>query len=248
MVDTVTVAGAFAAGVVSFASPCVLPLVPPYLAYMTGLGLDEIAAGDRVARRRLAVSAIAFVFGFATIFVALGASASLIGAVLMRWKAEIAVVAGIAIIVMGLHFLGVLRIGLLYREARFQGPATGTTPRAAGPLPAYAMGLAFGFGWSPCIGPILGTILAVAASSTTMAEGAGLLAVYSLGLGVPFLIVAAAAGPILGALRRFRRHMGAVQKVAGAALVVTGVMFLTGGIQWLSIWINEAFPVLSTIG
>lgn len=245
MVDTVTVAGAFAAGVVSFASPCVLPLVPPYLAYMTGLGLDEMQAGATKARRRLAVAALAFVAGFSTIFVALGASASLIGAVLLRWKAEIAVVAGLAIIVMGLHFLGILRVNLLHREARFHGPARQS---AAGPLPAYAMGLAFGFGWSPCIGPILGTILAVAAVNTTMAEGAGLLAVYSAGLGVPFLVVAAAAGPIMAGLRRFRRHLGAVQKVAGAALVATGVLFLTGGIQWLSIWINEAFPVLSTIG
>jgi cytochrome c-type biogenesis protein len=242
MVDSVTVAGAFAAGFVSFASPCVLPLVPPYLAYMTGLGLDEMRAGDAGARKRLALSALAFVAGFSTIFVALGASASLIGAALMRWKAEIAIVAGIAIILMGLHFLGILRVNLLHREARFHGP------RAAGPLPAYAMGLAFGFGWSPCIGPILGTILAVAAVNTTMSEGATLLAVYSAGLGVPFLIAAAAAGPIMAVMNRFRRHLGIVQKVAGAALVATGILFLTGGIQWLSIWINEAFPALSTIG
>ena len=244
MVDTVTVAGAFAAGMISFASPCVLPLVPPYLAYMTGLGLDELQADNAAARRRLAVAALAFVAGFSTIFVALGASASLIGAVLMRWKAEIAVVAGIAIIIMGLHFLGVLRFGLLNREARFHGAGG----RAAGPLPAYAMGLAFGFGWSPCIGPILGTILAVAAVNTTMAEGAGLLAVYSAGLGVPFLVVAAAAGPILKGLRNVRRHLGTVQKLAGVALVATGILFLTGGIQWVSIWINEAFPILATIG
>jgi cytochrome c-type biogenesis protein len=242
MVDTVTVTGAFAAGVVSFASPCVLPLVPPYLAYMTGVGLDELQSRDTGARLRLFGAALAFVAGFATIFVALGASASLLGALLMRWKSEIAVVAGIAIIVMGLHFLGVFRLGLLYREARFQ------TRRAAGPWAAYAMGLAFGFGWSPCIGPILGTILAVAASRDTASAGAGLLAVYSAGLGVPFLAAAVFAGPMIGLMRRFRRHLGAVERVAGAALVVTGILFLTGGIEWMSIWINETFPILSTIG
>lgn len=242
MVDTVTVIGAFTAGIVSFASPCVLPLVPPYLAYITGLGLDELKAGATTTRRRLAISSLAFVAGFSTIFVALGASASMIGTLLIRWKAEMAFVAGLAIIAMGLHFLGLFRFGLFYREARFQGP------RGAGPATAYAMGLAFGFGWSPCIGPILGTILAVAAVNTTMAEGAGLLAVYSAGLGVPFLVTAAAAGPIMTLFARFRRHMGAVQKIAGAALVGTGVLFLTGGIQWLSIWINEAFPALAAIG
>jgi cytochrome c-type biogenesis protein len=243
MVGSVTVAGAFAAGVVSFASPCVLPLVPPYLAYMTGVGLDEMQAGALNARTRLALASLAFIAGFATIFVSLGASASLIGSTLLLYKNEIAIAAGLVIIVMGLHFLGVFRIGFLYREARFQ---TGQKRPGAGA--AYVMGLAFGFGWSPCIGPILGTILAVAASRETIAEGAGLLAVYSAGLGVPFLITAAFAGPVMGLMRRFRRHLGTVEKAIGVALIVTGLAFLFGGIEWVSIWINEAFPVLSTIG
>jgi cytochrome c-type biogenesis protein len=243
MVGSVTVAGAFLAGIVSFASPCVLPLVPPYLAYMTGVGLEEMSADDRRARLRLIAASLAFIAGFATVFVALGASASQIGALIFRYKSEAAIAAGIIIILMGLHFIGVFRIGLLYREARFQAGAT-----RPGPLAAYVMGLAFGFGWSPCIGPILGAILAVAASRETIAEGAGLLAVYSAGLGVPFLVTAAFAGPVMRLMRRFRSHLGTVEKAIGAALVVTGLAFVFGGIEWMSVWINEAFPVLSTIG
>lgn len=237
--------GAFAGGVLSFVSPCVLPLVPPYLAYMAGVSMDEMQAGaeDRAARRRVIVAAIAFVLGFSTVFVALGATASMIGQFVREWSLVLSYVAGVVIIIMGLHFLGLFRIGLFFREARFQ-----VERKPAGPGGAYVMGLAFAFGWTPCIGPILAAILAVAGAQDTVATGALMLAVYSLGLGLPFLIAAVFAGSALGAMKRMRKHMGTVEKVMGGVMVLTGVLFLTGQIERMSFWLLETFPVLSTIG
>lgn len=241
----ITWMGAFAGGVLSFVSPCVLPLVPPYLAYMAGVSMDEMQAGaeDRAARRRVIVAAIAFVLGFSTVFVALGATASMIGQFVREWSLVLSYLAGGVIIIMGLHFLGLFRIGLFYREARFQ-----VERKPAGPGGAYVMGLAFAFGWTPCIGPILAAILAVAGTQDTVATGALMLGVYSLGLGLPFLIAAVFAGTALAAMKRMRAHMGTVEKVMGGAMVLTGVLFLTGQIERMSFWLLETFPVLSTIG
>jgi cytochrome c-type biogenesis protein len=241
----VTYGGALVAGLLSFVSPCVLPLVPPYLCYIAGVSLDQLTgeAPERVARRTIVLSALAFVLGFTTIFVALGATASAIGTLVRAHLAELAVVAGIAIIVMGLHFLGLFRIGLLYREARMDVRNART-----GPFGAYLMGLAFAIGWTPCIGPVLATILVVAGSEQTVGEGAGLLAVYSLGLGIPFLVAGLFAGGFMNAMRRFRRHIGTVEKTMGALLVVTGVLFITGQMTTISFWLLDLFPGLAKVG
>jgi cytochrome c-type biogenesis protein len=174
--------------------------------------------------------------------VALGAGASVVGAFLRAWQQELAIVAGIVIIVMGLNFLGILRIPLLSREARFSATAP------AGGLAAYVMGLAFAFGWTPCIGPVLGPILTLAGGRETVGEGALLLAAYSLGLGIPFLLAALFSGQFMRFLQRFRLHLGRVEKVMGGLLVVAGVLFLTGGIQTASFWLLETFPALGRLG
>jgi cytochrome c-type biogenesis protein len=244
MTPDVTLLAALLAGLVSFLSPCVLPLVPPYLVYLAGTSLERFAdaeAEPRV-RRETVAAALLFVCGFSTIFVALGASASVFGAVLRAYSQVLATVAGIFIIVMGLHFLGVFRIDLLQRQKRME------VPRPVGLWGAYVMGLAFAFGWTPCIGPILAAILAVAASEQTVARGAGLLATYSLGLGIPFLLAAFAIEPFAAFLARFRRHLMHVERVMGGLLVLTGVAFLTGFVTTASFWLLEAFPVLGRIG
>jgi cytochrome c-type biogenesis protein len=229
---------------VSFLSPCVLPLVPPYLVYLAGTSLERLAATEtpRHTRHAAVPAAFLFVCGFSTVFVVLGASASLLGAVIRAYSAELSIAAGIAIIVMGLHFLGVFRIGLLLREKRMD------MVKPVGLWGAYAMGLAFAFGWTPCIGPILAAILAVAASEQTVARGAGLLAVYSAGLGIPFMLAAFAVEPFAEFLARFRRHLLQVERVMGGLLVLTGIAFLTGFVSQASFWLLEAFPVLGTIG
>jgi cytochrome c-type biogenesis protein len=240
----VTIVAALVAGMLSFLSPCVLPLVPPYLAYLTGASLERFAAAEMEprVRREIILAAFLFVLGFSTVFVALGAGASEIGAALRAFSGELAILAGIAIIVMGLHFLGLTPIAWLMRERRFE------VAKPLGLWGAYLMGLAFAFGWTPCIGPILAAILAVAAAETTVAKGAGLLAVYSLGLGVPFMIAALAVEPFAAFLARFRAHIGLVEKAMGGLLVLTGVAFLTGTVGGVSNWLLDTFPVLGKIG
>jgi len=244
MASNVTIAAALTAGTLSFLSPCVLPLVPPYLVYLAGASLERLADAEPVpaVKRDTMVAALLFVAGFSTVFVALGAGASVIGALLRAYSNVLATVAGVAIIVMGLHFLGLTRIDFLMREKRAE------MARPVGLWGAYAMGLAFAFGWTPCIGPILAAILAVAASEATIAKGAGLLAVYSIGLGIPFVIAALAVEPFAAFLVRFRAHLAAVERVMGGLLVLTGIAFLTGFISHASYWLLEAFPVLGQIG
>lgn len=238
---------AILAGALSFLSPCVLPLVPPYLCYMAGVSVDQFRAGDAAAtgstRRAVLPAALLFTLGFATVFVALGAGASSIGLLLRQYIDVLARVGGVIIIIMGLHFLGVFRIALLGREARFQ--AGGKPATLSG---AYIMGLAFAFGWTPCIGPVLGTILGVAAARDTVGDGALLLAIYSLGLAVPFWIAAGFSGAFMRFLSRFRHHLGLVEKVMGGLLVVAGLAFLFGFVSSVAIWFQQTFPVLSQIG
>jgi cytochrome c-type biogenesis protein len=182
-------------GLISFLSPCVLPLVPPYLSFLAGVSLDELQAGDAPGvRRRAVLTAFLFVAGFSTVFVLLGATASAFGLFVRQYVDVLSTVAGVAIIVMGLHFLGLFRIGLLYREARL------SASKSVDVWGAYVMGLAFAFGWTPCIGPILAAILAVAGSEMSVARGALLLAVYSAGLGIPFVLAAFAMRPFIGVL------------------------------------------------
>jgi cytochrome c-type biogenesis protein len=244
MTPNVTLLAALVAGVVSFLSPCVLPLVPPYLVYLAGSSLERLNDDDPQTGTMgdTLLAAVLFVLGFSTVFVALGASASVIGALIRLYSAELSIAAGVAIVIMGLHFLGVFRIGMLLREKRAK------MAKPIGLWGAYVMGLAFAFGWTPCIGPILAAILAVAASEQTVAKGAGLLAVYSLGLGIPFLIAAAAVKPFAAFLTRFRRHLVHMEWVMGGLMVLTGVAFLTGSVSRVSFWLLEAFPVLGQIG
>ncbi len=242
----VSIGAAVLAGVVSFLSPCVLPLVPPYLCFISGTSLEELSqpgATAAVQQRRTLLAALMFVLGFTTVFVLLGASAAVLGQLLRSNLTLLSQIAGLAIIVMGLHFLGLFKLGFLNREVRYH-----SAMKPAGLLGAYAIGLAFAFGWTPCIGPVLAVILSLAASEQDVAKGAGLLAVYSLGLGIPFLLAAAGVGTFLGFLSGFRQHLRAVERVMGGLLVLTGVMFLTGSMQVMSYWLLEQFPWLANIG
>jgi cytochrome c-type biogenesis protein len=240
----VSIPAALIAGLISFLSPCVLPLVPPYLIYLTGATIEHVADGESPSssRRAVMLAAVLFVLGFSTVFVALGASASLIGSLIRAWSAQLSILAGIVIIVMGLHFLGITPIRLLQRELRPQ------MQKPVGLWGAYVMGLAFAAGWTPCIGPILAAILAVAASQATVAKGAGLLAVYSLGLGLPFIVAALAVEPFAAFLTRFRSHLARVEQAMGGLLVLTGLAFLFGLFTQLNNWLLEAFPGLQNIG
>ena len=244
MNGNVPIVTALIAGLVSFLSPCVLPLVPPYLVFLAGTSLERLADKEpepRVKRETVA-AALLFVFGFSTVFVSLGASASVIGSLIRAYSGPLATIAGIVIIVMGLHFLGITQIGLLHRQKRLE------VAKPVGLWGAYVMGLAFAFGWTPCIGPILAAILAVAASEQTVSKGAGLLAVYSLGLGIPFIIAAFAIEPFAAFLAHFRKYLRRVEQAMGALLVLTGIAFLTGSINQMSVWLLEMFPVLGRIG
>jgi cytochrome c-type biogenesis protein len=244
MAPDVTIFAALLAGLVSFLSPCVLPLVPPYLVFLAGTSLERLADAEPPPRvkRDTVLAALLFVAGFTTVFVALGASASAVGALIRFYSSELAIVAGVVIIIMGLHFLGLTPIGFLYRQARIE------VQKPVGLWGAYVMGLAFALGWTPCIGPILAAILAVAASEETVAKGAGMLAVYSLGLGIPFIVAAFAIEPFAAFLTRFRAHLGLVEKAMGGLLVLTGVAFLTGAVSQASFWLLETFPLLGKIG
>ncbi|MGB7335671.1 MAG: cytochrome c biogenesis protein CcdA [Salaquimonas sp.] len=240
---------ALVAGAISFLSPCVLPLVPPYLCYMAGVSLDTLTgenqasdvAAAKAAQRRAILHSIIFVLGFSIVFTALGAGASTIGQLMRAHLDTLAIVAGVIIIIMGLHFIGLFKIGFLYREARFN-------TSKAGYVGSFLMGIAFAFGWTPCIGPVLGVILAMASSGQSVGEGASLLAVYSLGLGIPFLLAAFFVGPFMNFLNRFKKHLGTMEKITGILLVITGILFLTGAMQTASFWLLETFPVLGTFG
>jgi cytochrome c-type biogenesis protein len=244
MIQNVSIPAAMIAGLVSFLSPCVLPLVPPYLIYLTGATIEHVANEDTAAssRRAVMISALLFVLGFSTVFVLLGASASLIGTFIRAWSAQLAILAGIVIIVMGLHFLGLTRIGLLMREGRLP------IPRPVGLWGAYLMGLAFAFGWTPCIGPILAAILSIAATEATVAKGAGLLAVYSAGLGIPFLIAAFMVEQFSSLFSRMKRHLAMVERAMGVLMIITGIGFLTGAVSNVSIWLLDTFPSLQSFG
>ncbi|MDA1132836.1 MAG: cytochrome c biogenesis protein CcdA [Proteobacteria bacterium] len=241
---------ALSAGVVSFLSPCVLPLVPAYLSFIAGTSLDELVPGhkpDPELSRRVALSAVAFVAGFSTVFLILGASASALHALVFEHIGVLAKVAGALIVVFGLHYLGVFRavgiFGFLHRDIRFH---SGHPPvHWAG---SYAVGVAFAFGWTPCIGPILATILALAGSSDSLGFGVSLLAAYSLGLGLPFLAAAMALPAFLRFSQGFRRHMRTVERVAGVVLVATGIAIYFDLLSAMGFYLLDAFPGLGTLG
>lgn len=238
----ITYFGALTAGILSFLSPCILPIVPPYLCFLAGLSLDQITAeGEETpgARRRVVFSAIAFAMGFSTVFVALGAGASFIGQSIAQNLDWLGVVAGAMILILGLHYIGLIRIPILYRQARIEVEAKPT-----GLIGAYLVGLAFAFGWTPCVGPVLAAILFTAGAQETAGEGALLLFVYSLGIGIPFILAAFFAGPFMRLMRRFRRHMGTVERIMGALLIGTGILFMTGQMSVIAGFMLDYLPTL----
>ncbi|HEX2655006.1 MAG TPA: cytochrome c biogenesis protein CcdA [Xanthobacteraceae bacterium] len=239
----VSLGAAFAAGLLSFFSPCILPLVPPFLCYMAGVSVTDPPIEQAGLRPRILLSAVAFVAGFSIVFVALGSAASVIGRFVSQNLAMLGTIAGMLIIVMGLHFLGLFRIPLLYRSVGVQ-----LERKPAGLAGAFVMGLAFAFGWTPCAGPILAAVLLMAGSGDTAGRGALLLSAYSAGTGIPFLVAAAFTGHFIAALGRARRHLAIVEKTTGVFLLATGVMFLTGLMPSVSEWLLERFPGLIGVG
>ena len=229
------------AGLLSFLSPCVLPLVPPYLAYLAGIKAGD--ARENKASAKIIKIAFAFVAGLSTVFIALGATASFIGQSLSEYQGQLAVLSGIFIIIFGLHFLGVFRFQTLLKEARFN--LSNYVPSV---LSAYILGMAFAFGWTPCVGPILGSILFLAAQQDNLYHGIGLLALYSMGLGVPFILAALFMDKFMKVSQKLRSRMMIVEKVTGGLLVIIGISFLTGDFTAFSGWILDIFPFLGNIG
>ena len=241
----VSLSSALLAGVLSFLSPCVLPIVPPYFAWIAGISFEELRDEStlRTHRYRLVAVAISFVLGFTTVFVALGATVSVVGKTIAQYFDILSMVAGLIILVMGLHFVGVFRINLLYRQLRLN-----VDKKPAGLLGAYIVGLAFAFGWTPCVGPILAAILLIAGSEGSAMRGAVLLSVYSLGIGIPFIIAALFLGRFTHLLARFKAHLPKVEKFAGVLLIVTGLLFMTGQMSAISNWLIELFPAYQSLG
>lgn len=231
----VGIAIAFTAGVLSFLSPCVLPLVPSYLTFVTGMSLEDLQEG--VNRKATFMHSMLFVVGFSTIFILLGASASFLGQFLRLYEVWITRVGGVIIIVLGLHLAGIFRLTPLLREKRLH-----LADKPAGYLGTLGVGMAFGAGWTPCIGPILGAILTYGMTQDTMWAGVGLLSVYSLGLAVPFLISALALDWFLQTFKRFRRWIPVVEKASGVLLIVLGFLLLTGQFTVLAAWLNRFTP------
>lgn len=240
--STVGVLTAFAAGTVSFLSPCVLPLVPAYVSYIAGGSISE---GERQIGRRLAAAGLSlcFVLGFSTVFVLLGASATALGQVLAQYRYELNLLAGVVVIAFGLFMLGGLKLQWLQRDLRFHWMGESGRPAAA-----YALGLAFGFGWSPCIGPVLGGILTFAAAQARVSDGVALLAVYSLGLGVPFVLAALFTEGVVARIKAIGRAGRALRLATGAIMILMGLAMLTGQLSVLSYWLLDAIPALGSIG
>jgi cytochrome c-type biogenesis protein len=227
-------------GLLSFLSPCVLPIVPPYLGYMAGITPAEMSAGRQ--RGRAVLAAAMFVLGLSTVFLMLGMAASAFGRVILEWSSTLSIAAGLVIMVFGAHFVGVFRLSFLDRDLRPEGGQGGTA------LGAYLLGLAFAFGWTPCIGPILGSILTIAAGQASLAKGTALMAVYALGLGLPFILAALFFPSLQPLMRVMNRHLGRIEKVIGLMLWTIGLMMLTGQFSDFSYWLLETFPVLATFG
>ncbi|MBL4628787.1 MAG: cytochrome c biogenesis protein CcdA [Roseicyclus sp.] len=234
---------ALAAGVLSFLSPCVLPIVPPYLAYMGGITMTDIQGDAKKARRKALIPAIFFVMGLSTVFIFLGFTASFLGQFFLQNQILLARISGVVVIIFGLHFLGVFRIPLLDRDVRMDvGDKGGTT------FGAYVLGLAFAFGWTPCIGPQLGAILSISAQESSVQRGTMLLAVYAIGLGLPFLLAAAFIDRAQGLMVKMKPYMKLIERVMGLLLVAVGTALVTGAFSAFAFWILETFPALGQLG
>lgn len=233
---------ALLAGIISFLSPCVLPVVPPYLAYMSGVSINDMSEG-KGSRNKVVLAALFFVLGLSTVFLFLGFTASAIGTMFLQYQATLNTIAGVVVMIFGAHFVGVYRIGFLDREARLD-----VGDKGGSAFGAYILGLAFAFGWTPCIGPQLGAILSLAASEASLTKGTVLLGVYAIGLGIPFLLVAAFLPQMGGVMTWMKRHMEQIERVMGLLLWTIGLLMLTGGFSAFSYWLLEAFPALAELG
>ena len=233
---------ALSAGVISFLSPCVLPIVPPYLAYMSGVTISEIEE-DRLIRRKATYTALFFVLGLSTVFLFLGFTASMLGQFFLVNQQWFVSVAGVVIMLLGAHFIGIYRLGFLNRELRVDVGDHGGSA-----FGAYLLGLAFAFGWTPCIGPILGAILSLAATEANSARGTALLASYAIGLGLPFLIVAAFFSRLKRVLIAARQYLDQIERTTGLLLWTVGLFMLTGQFSDFSWWLLETFPGLANFG
>lgn len=242
----ITFGGAALAGLLSFLSPCILPMVPFYLCYMAGLSMAELRADQGLApgaQRRLVLSAIAFALGVTSIFVLLGMGATALGQVFIQWQDTLRWVAAAVLIVFGLHFLGIVKIGFLYRQARIENAGS---PKSI--VGSYVMGLAFGFGWTPCVGPALAAILMIASGMGEIWRGAALLFTYGMAMTLPFVIAALFARPFLAWVGRHRDKLAHVEKVMGAMLILFGVLIATNSVNRIAQWMIEAMPWMTTLG
>ncbi len=243
----VTYLGALLAGLLSFLSPCILPIVPFYLSYLAGVSMNQISAEaeiSRAVRMRAFLAACCFALGVITVFMGLGATATAFGQMVREYFDVLRWVAAAIIIAMGLHFLGIVRIGFLYRQFRADAGSTSNV----GLLGAFVIGLAFAFGWTPCVGPVLAAILFTAAGQETAGQGALLLFTYGLGMTLPFIAAALFIGPFMRFMARFRRHLGLIEKIMGALLILFGVLIGTNSINYIAQWMLEHVPWFSAIG
>jgi len=239
MNQQITLIAAFAAGFLSFVSPCVLPLIPGYISFVSGVSVEEMRGDSAPTTSRLQVflTSLAFVIGFSLVFIALGASATAIGKFLFARLPLFSKIAGVILVIFGLHTMGVFRLAFLESEKRVHAQR-----KPAGPLGAMLVGVAFAFGWTPCIGPILGGILAIAGSKNSVAEGITLLGVYSLGLGIPFLLTSLAINQFFGAAKKIRRYYHGIELASGALLIVIGVLIMTGQLTIITRYLQPYLP------
>ena len=233
---------ALVAGIISFLSPCVLPIVPPYLAYMGGVSVSDMNS-EKSARAKALGTALFFVLGLSTVFLILGFTTSLMGAFFLQNQQWFVVASGVVIMVFGAHFVGVYRIGFMEREIRMDAGDQGGSA-----FGAYVLGLAFAFGWTPCVGPVLAAILFTAAGQDTAGQGAWLLFTYGLGMTLPFIAAALFIGPFMAWMARFRRHLGLMEKLMGAFLILFGVLIATNSINIIANWMLEHIPWFGTLG
>tara|TARA_Y100000739_G_C20549572_1_gene437561 strand:- start:14 stop:751 length:738 start_codon:yes stop_codon:yes gene_type:complete len=242
----ITFFGAFVAGLLSFASPCVLPLIPAYISFLGGASLSQLTEKDNIdtaTQRRVFYSACSFVLGFSTIFISLGATATAISALIAQHSLLLSQIAGTIIVIFGLHYMGLFRIGFLNFEKRFH-----LENKPTGLFGSYILGLAFAFGWTPCVGPILASVLMVAASGDSISYGISLLTIYAAGLGIPFLIAAFAVRPFMAFIARFKKQMRKIELTIGSLLVITGIAIFTGDLAEVSNWLIDTFPIFTQLG
>ncbi len=233
---------ALTAGVLSFLSPCVLPLVPPYIAYMSGIQMSQLRE-DGPVQGRVVLTALSFVLGLSTVFLVLGFTATSFARYFLQNQVLLAQIGGVVVVVFGLHFLGVFRIGILDRDARIDAGDQGGSL-----FGAYILGLAFAFGWTPCIGPQLGAILTLAATEESVARGTALLGIYAFGLGIPFLLTALFMSRAMAVMNRIKPHMQLIERIMGVLLIVVGVTLATGAFSAFANWLQTAIPFLATLG